>query len=62
MTSIFAVMGSRLVFLGLIASYFFLSALLLRLLNILDRTDNIVSLLAAGLPVVCLLVGDPQHP
>ncbi len=47
--SIFAVMGEAFGFLGLIGILIFLGALLLRLLNILDRTENIsLRLLVAG--------------
>lgn len=47
--SIFAVMGESFGFLGLVGILIFLSALLLRLLNILDRTDNMVfRLIIAG--------------
>lgn len=47
--SIFAVMGEAFGFLGLVGILLFLGALLLRLLNILDRTENIsLRLLVAG--------------
>lgn len=46
--SIFAVMGESFGFLGLVGILIFLSALLLRLLNILDRTDNMVFRLIVG--------------
>lgn len=47
--SIFAVMGESFGFLGLVGILVFLSALLMRLLNILDRTSNITfRLLVAG--------------
>ena len=47
--SIFAIMGESFGFLGLLGILIFLSALLMRLLNIIDRTDNITfRLLVAG--------------